>query len=172
MALGSVSPWGAVTVLNMRKTLILTTTALIFSLFAPVGAKAAIATCPERGVKSVSTGTVVNKKDYATAALCFTGTVDKAGTLFVSGSVHDAGSAATCAVGSISYVVGGKTSSVNIPRNCTEGGISIKDTTIKSVQKVTLSVCMQDQASGKQITCSTNTIYPVAPARPNIGNKR
>lgn len=148
----------------IRKLLTLTAITAASFAIAPTGASAdTAATCPEYGVRSVSTGAMVAKA-YTTAAFCFTGGVDAAGTLTISGTTTDSRTNDNvCAVAKVSYIRGGATRAVVFPSNCTGNRVAVPSSKIAKVSAAAISLCMVDRTTKKTIACtSSNSIFPTA----------
>lgn len=169
--MGIVSAAGTVTVMDMiRKLLTLTAIAAASFAVAPTSGVSASGTytCPEFGVTSVSTGTVVNKK-LVFAAFCFTGGVDKTGTLRVSGETVDAAkNDGLCTVAKVAYTSNNRTSEIVVPMNCGGGRVAVAGTTIRNVSTANISMCMFNQATGKTSVCTGKNTFHPAP-KPVVG---
>jgi hypothetical protein len=122
-------------------------------------------TCPERDVKSVSVGAMVNKT-YTIAAFCFTGGVSSNKTLTVAGETVDMSATdSVCAAAKVSFV-SKKTQTITVPLNCDGRRLPLQPASVSATTAATISLCMVEKSSNKTLACSSNAVYPSAPALP------
>lgn len=116
-------------------------------------------TCPEFGVKSVSTGMVVNKK-FIVAAFCFTGALAIDGTLRIAGESVDAEkNDGLCTVAKIEYIRNNKFSEIVFPMNCNGERIALTAPSVRGVTDTNISICMVTEATKIAAMCTAKNSF-------------
>lgn len=151
----------------IKKLLTLAALPTLIAILPPSSAHAQTpSTCPERDVKSVSVGAMVNKT-YTITAFCFTGEVSSNKTLTIAGETVDMSATdSICAAAKVSFVSKKKTQTITVPLNCDGRRVPLQTASVGTTTAVTISLCMVEKSSNKTLTCSSNAIYPPAPTLP------